>query len=248
MFPVTHVYVIERLIPSAGPLHRLGGVFPDAVLTNGLPWARTHCSGAELHAFLEAQFPAGLPFAVGVISHGCLPQGLDYYTDERYNTGKRGYAFQQAEPYAARVARICHLPSDMGLWKAHNFVEMAVEWLIVQQHPGLGKRLRAAFLEPSLFSELGPYLGRFYECDGEALLRSLPAMLPFLALEEASPVVLAERYQRQVRMKHGVDAIELPEAAALIEEIASAIQPSCWAFLEDVLERIARMLRQEGWL
>ncbi|MGC8874152.1 MAG: hypothetical protein ACP5SI_06855 [Chloroflexia bacterium] len=245
MFPATHVYVIERLIPSAGPLHRLGAVFPDAVLTNGLPWARTHCSGAGLYAFLKQEAPATLPFAVGVISHGCLPQGLDYYTDEQYGTGPKGYAFQQAEPYAERVARICHLPASMGLWKAHNFVEMAVEWLIVQRNPGLGERIREAFRDLSLLAGLADPLGRFYECDGDALLCSLPAMLPFLALEQANPQVLAERYQRQVQVKHGVKGIDLDAAAALIEEIAAAIQPECWTFLEDVLGRIGEMLREE---
>ncbi len=248
MFPATHVYVIERLVPSAGPLHRLGAVFPDAVLTNGLPWARTHRSGAGLYAFLAQEAPEALPFAVGVISHGCLPPGLDYYTDEQYGTGQKGYAFQQAEPYAARVARICRLPAAMGLWKAHNFVEMAVEWLIVQQNPGLGERIREAFQDVSLLVTLADPLGRYYECDGEALVHSLPAMLPFLALEQANPQVLAERYQRQVQLKHGVEAIELREAAGLIEEIAVAIQPGCWTFLEDVLGRIGDTLRQEGWL
>ena len=247
MFPLTHAYAIGRLVVEAGPLHLLGAIFPDAVLVNGLRWEQTHQAGAALHAYLAEHYPAGRPFAVGVISHGVSPQGLDYYGDQRYGPFERGYCFEEARPYAARVAAICRLPASMGLWKGHNFVEMALEWLLAQRDPALGRRVRQVLQEPAGLEELSPHLEAFFGPAGSPLGESLPAMLPFLALEPLTPQALAERYQRQVRLKHGVETIDVPAAAAMIEEIAAAIQPRCWAFLEDVLGRIAAMLQQEEW-
>ena len=254
MFPLAHVYAIGRLVPGPGPLHVLGAIFPDAVLTNSLAWEQTHRSGAALYAFLRGREPAGLPFAVGMISHGCTPPGLDYYGDEQYGSFERGYSFEEARPYADRVAEVCRLPAEMGWWKAHNFVEMALEWLLARRDPSLGRQLHEAFATAAEGPDAHPPLARLVPClaaffgqDGDSLLHSLPAMAPFLAMGEMTPDILAERYQRQVRLKHGVEAIEVGGAAALIEEIAVAIQPRCWAFLEDVLAQIQAMLRQEGW-
>lgn len=248
MFPLTHAYAIGRLVPAAGPLHLLGALFPDAVLTSGLSWERTHRSGAALYAFLSERYPAGRPFAVGVISHGTAPPGLDYYGDQKYASFERGYAFEEARPYAARAAEICRLPEEMGWWKAHNFVEMALEWLLARRDPHLGKRVREALEHPAGLEELAPHLEAFFGPGKVAPGESLSAMLPFLALEPVTPETLAERYQRQVRLKHGVEAIHTAEAAALIEEIAAAIQPRCWAFLEDALGDIREMLHREGWV
>jgi len=237
MYPLTHAYAVGRLVRPAGRLHVLGAIFPDTVLINGLAWEQTHHAGADLYAFLAARCPTGLPFAVGVISHGCTPPGLDYYGDRKYAAFERGYAFEEARPYAARVAEICHLPASMGWWKAHNFVEMAIEWLLARQHPHLRRRVQQALADP---------VG--LDSPGAELVGSLPAMAPFLTLETVTPATLAERYQRQVRHRHGVCAIEVARAAALIEEIAGAIQPRCWAFLEDALGRIAATLEREAWM
>lgn len=247
MFPLTHAYAIGRLVPASGPLHLLGAIFPDAILTWGLPWERTHRAGAALYAFLDEHYPTGRPFAVGVISHGSVPPGLDYYGDEKYGPFERGYAFEEARPYASRAAEICDLPEEMGWWKAHNFVEMALEWLLAQREPTLGAKVREVLEHPAGLEELVPYLEAFFGRGRVGLRESLPGMLPFLALEPITPETLAERYERQVRLKHGVEAIHTAQAAALIEEIATAIQPRCWDFLEDVLGKIGEMLRQKGW-
>ncbi len=255
MFPLTHAYAIGRLVGSPGPLHILGAIFPDAVLTNGLSWEQTHRAGAALYSFLAGRAPAGLPFAVGVISHGVTPPGLDYYGDQQYGDSQRGYAFAEAGPYSERVATICRLPASMGLWKAHNFVEMAIEWLLAEQHPALGGEVQHALgtaasttTAPGAdLAALSPHVAAFFGRPGLDLGAGLAAMAPFLALERITPSSLSERYQRQVRLKHGVEAIDVTGAAALIEEVAAAIQPRCWSFLEDVLGRIAALLDQEGW-
>jgi hypothetical protein len=232
-------------MPAAGPLHVLGALIPDAVLTNGLSWDQAHRSGGALYALLRERAPAGLPFAVGMITHGVAPAGLDYYGDQQYGNFEKGYAFEEARPYAARVAAICHLPASMGWWKAHNFVEMAIEWLIARQHAGLGPRVAQALAQAEKFGFLSAHLAAFFGHDGLNLLRSLPAMLPFLALDPITPEALAECYQRQLRLRHGVETIEVDQAAALIEEVAAAIQPRCWAFWEDVLGKVGTMLASD---
>lgn len=248
MFPIVHAYAIRRLVGRAGPLHLLGAIFPDAVLTNGLQWEQTHRCGAALYDFLRTRAPAGLPFAVGVISHGVAPAGLDYYGDQQYGSFRRGYAFEEARPYADRVAAICRLPPEMGWWKAHNFVEMALEWLVARRHPDLEAQARQAFAHSADLSFLSAPLATFFECPGLDLVQSLPAMLPFLVLEGITPAALAERYQRQVRLKHGVETIDVEAAAGLIAEVAEVIRPRCWEFLEDALDKIGGTLRGEGWL
>jgi hypothetical protein len=242
LFPLTHAYAVGRLVPAAGLLHILGAIFPDAVLTNGLDWARAHQSGAALYAFLRERAPAGLPFAVGMLTHGVVPAGLDYYGDQKYADFEKGYAFEEARPYAARVATICRLPESMGWWKAHNFVEMAIEWLLARQHPALGPQVQQALAQAQRHSFLSPHLAAFFGHDGPDLLASLPAMIPYLALDPITPATLAEHYQSQLRLKHGVEAIAVAQAAALIAEIAGAIQPRCWAFVEDVLAKLGALL------
>jgi hypothetical protein len=243
---LTHAYAVGRLAPPAGPLSILGSIFPDAVLVNGLDWEQAHRCGAALYAFLAERAPAGRPFALGVITHGIAPAGLDYYGDQKYGPFEKGYAFEEARPYADRVAAICGLPASMGWWKAHNFVEMAIEWLVARQEPDLGPRVQEAFARAGELAFLSPHLAAFFRRDGLDLVQGLAAMAPFLALEPATPATLAERYQRQVQAKHGVAAIAVDQAAALIEEVAAAIQPRCWAFLEQALAAMSATLASVG--
>ncbi len=244
MFPLTHAYAIGRLVAVPEPLHILGAIFPDAVLTNGLPWDKAHCSGAEIYAFLAARDLSLLPFAVGAITHGVRPPGLDYYGDEKYDGFEKGYCFEEARPYAARVATICRLPASMGWWKAHNFVEMAIEWLLAEQDPRLGPAVEQALGDQRACARLAPHLGAFFQADGAAVAASLPAMLPFLALRDATPAGLAAKYELQVRRKHGVEAIDVDGAAELIAEIAGVIQPGCWAFMDEAVGKIGATLEQ----
>lgn len=186
-----------------------------------------------------------LDFARAALTHGADPPGLDHYGDECYPGGERGYSFQLARPFAEQAATICGLPSEMGWWKAHNFVEMAVELVVKEEAEDLGRRLNTLLANTAATEEAGAFLASALPgVDAGRAAAGFRSMPHYLALEEPDPPTLAARYERQVKARHGVQSIDLPRAAALIEELVPRVERTLPAFLEFAEPRVREMIKR----
>src|SRR5579859_5951229 len=132
MFPIAHVWLLERVVPAPIPAHYLGCVWPDMLFGGPLAHGDTHQRGAELLAFARDRLERGAPnaaeflaFVIGALTHGSQPHGFDWYSDEAWDNSTpeaKGYAFQRGLPLAEATAAACRLPQHYGTWKAHNIV------------------------------------------------------------------------------------------------------------------------------
>ncbi len=100
------------------------------------------------------QAPELIPAAQGMIIHGVDPKGVDYYADEHWGTGERGWCFQLIEPFVPRVIDACALPAEWGLWKGHNFIEMAMELVTQEINPALTGDIMTAAKDPVAIAAL----------------------------------------------------------------------------------------------
>ena len=174
MQSLTHTYLVLNLVRGDG-LNRkqendliLGSIIPDI---SELGWGKekhTHRSGWE---FLKAH-PKYPYFALGMITHGENPRGLDYYTHN-----PKGYLARKKK----KVLEIIHrypecwagLKEDAAV---HKIIEFSVESLIGEKNKGLIRRVNNAFRSRyvrrpvqsfSNFSKVNPNL--CYALDNEHL-------------------------------------------------------------------------------
>jgi hypothetical protein len=176
-----------------------------------------------------------------VVTHGTTPEGLDYYCDENYQDCGIGYAFKMAAPLVDKVVKHCHLPEEMGLWKAHNFIEMAADlWLYNHfgQYRGL---LAQALADRELIIELCKILAPFYDISLGKLSMSFPIYAEFVLLDEVTALGLAKKFNQQTARKHGIE-IDIPGATGIIEEAVDMIDQNLPEFLQSSEEKVGALL------
>jgi hypothetical protein len=252
VFPIAHCWLLEDVIPEPLPAHLLGAVWPDMLYESPLTHAESHQRGRKLLDFARARLAAGAPgaseftaFVVGVLTHGSEPRGFDWFSDEAYDDPQpdgRGYAFQRGAPLAAETAVACRLPAEMGLWKAHNIVEMACDQRAHAADRALGERLLAALGDTALVARMAAHLEAFYGKPAQHLAASISNFTMWWQLPD-SPAEQARVYARQVELKHQVTEPGAVALAGLIERAAALIAPDAERFQARCAAWVRAMLR-----
>lgn len=227
MFPIAHGWLLAELTEQPAAAAYLGCVWPDMLFGSPLAHPQSHQSGAGLLAFARG-LPAGaerdefMAFVRGVITHGSEPHGFDWFSDEGYGeeSGRaRGFAFQRGEPLAQRAAKACDVPEEMGLWKAHNLIEMSFETPLYTANPQAAHALTAACFDEPLMARIAAPLGRYFQHEPEALAESMRRYAEMVTLTPTTLDALGEAYAHQTRYRH---AGSQPDAHAIADLIGEA--------------------------
>lgn len=242
MFPLTHALVAQNLLNSAHPRIILGGVFPDLANVIGLHRDVTHEMGEDFYRFCQRQEENLLDFAQGVISHGANPPGLDYYADQSYRGQDQGYCFQRAVPLVERVVETCGIPPHMGLWKAHNFIEMAFDVISVELYPSLTDQFAAALADGAAVKACARILGGYFHIEEEKVETAFLRMPHFFCLTDVTSFHMAEKYALQLEKRHGVKNADPWGMAEVIQEAREMVQGEFTPFINGVLDEMTPFL------
>ncbi|HEY7834106.1 MAG TPA: hypothetical protein VIG30_11090 [Ktedonobacterales bacterium] len=255
MFPIAHVWLLERVVAAPTPAHYLGCVWPDMLFGSPLGHVESHQRGAELLAFARARQRREAPgseellaFVTGALSHGSQPHGFDWYSDEAWGgqpPEAKGYAFQRGLPLADATAAACRLAPEFGAWKAHNIVEMAFEVPLHTADPRLGERFVAAGRDAALVARIAGPLGEFFGKPAEALAAAMTIFARYWVVPDAV-ATLAHIYALQVRAKHQVPDPDEAAIAGLIARATDLIAPDRDAYLAACVQEVGAMLRAMG--
>jgi len=242
MFPLTHVLTARTLLESSQHQVVLGGIFPDLGNTVGLNRQIAHEMGTGFLEFCRERNRGFLYFAWAIITHGSKPNGLDYFADEYFNGQAPGYCFQRAVPLVDKVITACALPPEMGLWKAHNFVEMAYEVIAVERYPFLSDLVLETLNDRVAISGCAEVLGQYFNVDISrigATFRNLPG---YFCLSGITPVRLAEKYAVHLKERHQITGSNVAAMAEIIEEAAAGVRDEFDQFLGCCFQRITEMI------
>jgi len=244
MFPLTHALVAQNLIKDVGSRAVLGGVFPDLANVIGINRDVTHEMGEDFYRFCRIYDEDFLDFAQAVISHGANPPGLDYYADVSFEGQDTGYCFQRGAPLVDQVVKTCGIPPQMGLWKAHNFIEMAFDVISAELYPCLTEQFQAAIDDTRALKSCSYILGRYFQLDGTKIEDAFQRMPGFFCLSEVTPFNLAEKYAGQLRKRHGVLTADPEAMSEVIQEAREMVEGEFQSFMNDAQDRIAHLLTQ----
>ncbi len=232
MFPIAHAYLMERLFPERTPAHYLGCVWPDMLFKGPLTHHQTHREGLALLAFVRAEAPEIDPFMRAALTHMAEPHGFDWFSDEAYDPGApKGYAFERARPFVDQIVVAAHIDPSIGLWKAHNFVEMSFEMGLGTVYPHLGPAIGSACADQALVRQVTIPLARHFGQDADELAQNITRFPATVALDQPTSMELARTYAIQLEFKHGVIDPDIAAMAAIIEHIWTAIAPDRDEFL-----------------
>lgn len=250
MFPMAHVWLLERVVARPRPAHYLGCVWPDMLFGSPLSHHESHARGLELLAFARGRLANDAPgaddflaFVTGAITHGSDPHGFDWYSDEQWgdDPARRGYAFQHGAALADATAAACDVPPRLGAWKAHNIVEMSFEMPLYAADPTLGDRFAAASDDAALRAQVAEALAVFYQRPAPALAEAMCAFAQWWA-RPTSATAMAGVYARQVRVKHDAQAPDEAAIAGLIERAGQLVAADRDDYLATCVTRVGDLL------
>jgi hypothetical protein len=243
MFAIAHAYLMERIFPERTPMHYLGCVWPDMLFNGPLKHEQTHRDCLALLADAHDHAPALVPFVRAAITHGEEPHGFDWYSDRAYDPGApKGYAFERARPFVAEVVAATKVSPDIGLWKAHNFVEMSFEIALGHAYPHLGPMVAAACTDKELVRAVADLAAAHFHVSAEELARNIIDFPATVALDQPTSLTLAQAYMHQLDLKHGVTDPDVPAMAGIIDRVWESIAPDREAFLEYCVREVAAMM------
>ncbi len=243
MFAIAHAHLMERIFPERTPMHYLGCAWPDMLFNGPLKHEQTHRECLALLARAREHAPELTPFVRAAITHGEEPHGFDWYSDKAYDPGaERGYAFERARPFVDDVVAATHVPPDIGLWKAHNFVEMSFEIALGQAYPHLGPMVAAACTDGALARATAELAAGYFQVSADEVMRNIIDFPATVSLDHPTSLTLAQTYAKQLELKHGVTDADIPAMAAIIDRVWEAIAPDREAFLEFCVREVAAMI------
>ncbi len=242
MYPQTHVLFAETVLGKQGDAVTLGSVLPD-MLVGVFGHYEAHCKGLEIYNFIK-KHNLFMDFGKAVVTHGFVPEGLDYYGDEKYLDYEKGYCFEKARPFISETVEACNIPPEMGWWKAHNIVEMGVE-LLVGSTDNFGERIKNAFLNNSLVWGVDEMFHELWKENNLDLdfKRKVKRFAGFVDLEKVTIDSLARKYQVQMQVKHQVE-IDTKKVARLIDRAAESVKEDWQVFFNTVAARVKRNLKE----
>lgn len=149
MNPLTHVYFVlelfknEKLTQDEKDHLIVGSIIPDIHLSGMIHFQKTHTQGLKF--FKSVQNPLHKYLALGVISHGEEPKGLDFYTHQSYIPKNQSLILPVAKKYKKQIGKIDHMT-------AHHLLEFAVEISIAEKNPKIVSQILTAFQNPKIES------------------------------------------------------------------------------------------------
>lgn len=244
MFPQTHVYFAEKVLGRRSDAITLGSIFPDILVGTGIDHKRAHSLGLELLTMFHDSGELK-DFALGVATHGISPRGLDYFGDEKYPGYELGYCFEKGRPLVARTIEACNLPERMGLWKAHNIVEMGIE-MKISNRDHYGQVLRRAFNNHKLIAHLAQALAAITGDTGR-LKKRIASFPGYIEVYPATAQSLAGKYRIQMYARHKIN-INTAGVARLIEIAADIVDDDLAEFFRTAEEHMQREIKSNNLL
>lgn len=241
MFPLTHVHFAQMVFPEVNDLIVLGSIFPDTTVGNSLTYNQTHRQGERLYQYVKRKDPDFLPFVEGILTHGVEPGGLDYFGDEKYLDFEKGYCFEKARPIIDSTISVCNLPRRFGWWKAHNFIEMAIELDIDHFYPDAHAALCQAYENTEIIAWAGEVLADFYYATPHEIIAGIIHFRNYVLEEEVCAANLAVSYNNQMFKKHSIK-IDIKKVEDLILRSKNLIEKDYKDFLLYCHREVRKML------
>ncbi len=240
MYPQTHVFFAHKLFGFLSDALVMGSIFPDIAAGLYTDRNESHGKGSKMLLFLQEVGELN-EFAMGVITHGIDPKGLDYYGDEKFLSYERGYCFEKGRLIVDETIEACNLPVSMGWWKSHNIIEMGIELFINNSY--CSTALESAFANDVLVSEISACMARFYTAEPGIFQKRIQNFFNYIEITKITAESLAARYDMQMYTRHKIH-IDIPRVTGLIFKAGELIAQDFNDFFNLALDNVKKSLSE----
>lgn len=246
MFPLVHYFVNKKIYETDAKLMILGGLWPDLAYGAGVSRNLAHEMGGVFFQWCRENAPAQLPLAQGILGHGISPHCVDWYADEQWKDGPKGWCFQQGKKYEQEVGAATNLGPDYAWWKSHNFAEICCEMLTNELHPELGREILSAIQDTEAREMAAQVLSRYHDCPAEKIIYAFEKGSEIFALIDLSPRNLAEKQKISIetRLHRENHHCDIPAMSQLLQRMCDELRGEYQPFMDELLELCRPVMSQ----
>lgn len=240
MFPITHIWFSNTVLGYTNNLTVLGAIYSDAFISKHLTYDNTHKCDWAFFDYIMKKNHEFSDFAKAIATHTVYPKGLDYYGDKQY-LGSDGYCFQKAPLIVNDVIDACNLPIELGLWKAHNFIEMAVEIEVISANEKISQVFKEALLDNGIMNNLELLIEQYFNLIPGSLKNSFKKFEPFAEISDTNSYKMALLYSSNMKRRHGI-SINVEKSSKIIDISREIINKDFKEFINNVENRVKNMI------
>lgn len=230
MFPMCHIYFASRVLDELSDYAVLGCIYPDMLIPHKLTRDITHYNTNGLYGFFKDRDSCMKDFAGGAVTHGVDMTGLDYYSDESYPGLDRGYCFERGREIEQDVIDCCSIPEKWGLWKAHNFIEMAFDLYLCNDNEWIMEKFNRAINNSEVVRHISRELEEFYNISASMFEESFRKFVDLVQYNGKDEHSIMERYAFQLKKKHDISNVNISKGASVLLEAVEIIKPDAQNF------------------
>ncbi|MEK7559610.1 MAG: zinc dependent phospholipase C family protein [Patescibacteria group bacterium] len=141
MFHNAHAYVTKRLYKSEDDLLLIGSILPDIAITKIIGWDDGLHGSRNMNKF--AKYIKNKPDYINLYRGVYVHNIVDNLAHKRFSGGK-GYAYQNNREIVRLIISVYGLSLKDAQIKAHNYLESAVDILLLQKYPEIQTKIRIA--------------------------------------------------------------------------------------------------------
>jgi hypothetical protein len=243
MFPMCHIYFADRVIRKSSQFTILGSIYPD-IISSAIGRDCTHYNTLQLYNYFKDEDVNMKDFSVGAITHGVDMKGLDYYSDENYPGMDKGYCFEKAKQIEKDVIDCCKIPEKLGLWKAHNFIEMAFDICIYRQNKWLSESLKNVLEDSVVIKYVSKELNVFLNTDQKVLEDKFKRFTDFIEYKEISESTMMKKYCVQLESKYGIIDVSNIYGSEIIKKSMELIKDEIDIFFDYTISQAAKVINK----
>jgi hypothetical protein len=232
MFPMCHIYFAGKVIENPSLFTFLGSVYPDIVISEKIGRDETHYNTGRIYDYFKICDSNMRDFALGAVSHGVDMKGMDYYSDENYDSLNRGYCFDRAKLIEDDVVACCRIPREWGLWKAHNFIEMAFEIYLCRLEGHLKDLLESTFENEQVLKDVCRGLEDYYQIPSQSFFESFNNYKEAAFYEKVDEYTMVRKYGMFLFKRHGIGNMNVEDGIRVIQKAIQVITPEADRFME----------------
>ena len=239
MFFNAHAFVASKIYNSSSHLLILGSILPDIAVTKIIPWENgLHKRGKAINffKFVKKDFPELIDLCKGISAH----IDLDNFSHNPYNDNKEGYAYQNNRQILKLVQNFYSLEELPANEKAHNYIESAVDILIVGRNPDIQTEIKRVINEIDI-GFLARILGSFFKGDEVEFEKAIKAYFKFITSNDLGIIHGWINLWRELEK-----LLELPKTSddqkkQILNLSISIVKPTYEEFLDLVIKKAEKI-------
>ena len=241
MLSLSHTYVSTKVVGKNTPLLILGSILPDISTTSlqQIKRDKIHNAPEEFNNFIKENYPQLNDLGLGVRLHSQVNKGADFYSDNLED----GYAKIEGAKISSEIADLINVTDgNDSLELAHNFIEMAVDLHLYENHREVWNMYKEAIENvKNDLSTVANCMSDYLKLEKSLVLKELNNLITFLspynltskeiAVEKLSIPLIKLRYNKEVSIE---------KTLIIAEKALTITKPTYKAYLDDAVTKVRK--------